>query len=372
MSTRYQGGSVILDPRTDVWYFRWREDGRRRAFRIGTLKEYRNRTKAVLAAEHIRCKINAPIEGAKQVITVSAVANRYVAEKLPPHFSTRGGYLYNLNNHVLPKWGETAISDIRAAAVSAWLDGLKLAPKTKANIKSLLGILIEQAMFWEYLKVERNPMELVKIRGCTLRQEEPRILTVEDFHALLAKIETEPFRTMLLFDMCLGLRFSELIAVKWLDFDWQNLKVNIRRGAVRQRVDDVKTRHSRKPLPMDPQLAELMLAWYRATPFAAPENWVWASPHRNGRQPYCYTKLYEEIGEAAKKAGVGQVSWHTIRHTYRSWLDETGAPMTVQQNLMRHADIRTTMNVYGDAIPETLREAHGKVVRMALRAASGL
>jgi len=32
---------------------------------------------------------------------------------------------------------------------------------------------------------------------------------------------------------------------------------------------------------------------------------------------------------------------------------------------MRHADIRTTMNVYGDAIPETMREVHGKVVKMA-------
>ena len=41
--------------------------------------------------------------------------------------------------------------------------------------------------------------------------------------------------------------------------------------------------------------------------------------------------------------------------------------MTVQQNLMRHSDIRTTMNIYGDAIPETLRAAHGKVVRIALR-----
>jgi integrase len=66
------------------------------------------------------------------------------------------------------------------------------------------------------------------------------------------------------------------------------------------------------------------------------------------------------------------IGWHTMRHTYRSWLDETGAPMTVQQNLMRHSDIRTTMNIYGDAIPDTLRKAHGKVVRMAVRAANGL
>ena len=44
----------------------------------------------------------------------------------------------------------------------------------------------------------------------------------------------------------------------------------------------------------------------------------------------------------------------------------TGAPMKVQQELMRHADIRTTMNVYGKAMDESKREAHGKVVRLVL------
>ncbi|PYX84060.1 MAG: hypothetical protein DMG70_07470 [Acidobacteria bacterium] len=82
--------------------------------------------------------------------------------------------------------------------------------------------------------------------------------------------------------------------------------------------------------------------------------------------PYCYTTLYEMITEAATRAKLDGVTWHTLRHTYRSWLDETGAPMTVQQNLMRHSDIRTTMNIYGDALPATLRAANSRVARMAL------
>jgi hypothetical protein len=47
-------------------------------------------------------------------------------------------------------------------------------------------------------------------------------------------------------------------------------------------------------------------------------------------------------------------------------LDETGAPLKVQQELMRHADIRTTMNIYGKAMETSKREAHGKVVRLVL------
>ena len=38
----------------------------------------------------------------------------------------------------------------------------------------------------------------------------------------------------------------------------------------------------------------------------------------------------------------------------------------VQQKLMRHADIRTTMNVYGDAVTDEREQAHSKVVRLAL------
>jgi integrase len=43
-----------------------------------------------------------------------------------------------------------------------------------------------------------------------------------------------------------------------------------------------------------------------------------------------------------------------------------GTPVGVQQELMRHADIRTTLNLYGDAFTADMRQAHGEVVRMAL------
>jgi integrase len=65
----------------------------------------------------------------------------------------------------------------------------------------------------------------------------------------------------------------------------------------------------------------------------------------------------------AKLAELGDdIGWHTFRHSYRSWLDETGAPMKVQQELMRHASIQTTMNVYGRVMTETKRWSNSQVV----------
>ena len=43
-----------------------------------------------------------------------------------------------------------------------------------------------------------------------------------------------------------------------------------------------------------------------------------------------------------------------------------GTPIAVQQKLMRHADIRTTMNIYGDVVTNQESEAHSKIVGLAL------
>jgi integrase len=70
---------------------------------------------------------------------------------------------------------------------------------------------------------------------------------------------------------------------------------------------------------------------------------------------------------AGIKLGLEPIGWHTFRYTYRSWLDWTGAPMKVRQELMRHASIQTTMNVYGQAMPESKREANENVVAIVLK-----
>jgi integrase len=75
--------------------------------------------------------------------------------------------------------------------------------------------------------------------------------------------------------------------------------------------------------------------------------------------------IHEERWAAAGK--FGSIGWQTLHHTYRSWLNEIGAPMKVQQELMRHASIQTTMNAYGQAMASSKREANSRVVEMVLK-----
>jgi integrase len=98
------------------------------------------------------------------------------------------------------------------------------------------------------------------------------------------------------------------------------------------------------------------------------EGWMFPSPV-TGRCYHASPIQQDYIRPAGQKLGLGNIGWHTFRHTYRSWLDLVGTSMGVQQKLMRHAQIATTMNVYGDAMMESKRTANSKVVQMVLRPA---
>ena len=132
------------------------------------------------------------------------------------------------------------------------------------------------------------------------------------------------------------------------------------------RIADVKTEYSRDRVPLDPALVEILLK-YRAQSGPSTEGWLFTSP-ATGRLFHQDTIQQHHIRRAGREARLGDgIGWHTFRHSYRSWMDETGAPMTVQKELMRHASIQTTMNVYGKAMTDSKRQAHSKVVEMILK-----
>src|SRR5712671_4654484 len=67
--------------------------------------------------------------------------------------------------HIRPKWGDAYLEDVRPALVQDWLRKLILSPKYKGHIRSLMYRLFDKAMLWELPSVERNPMDLVEVKG---------------------------------------------------------------------------------------------------------------------------------------------------------------------------------------------------------------
>jgi integrase len=172
---------------------------------------------------------------------------------------------------------------------------------------------------------------------------------------------------MALLCICLGLRISEALGLKWGDVDWLDSTIQIARGMVRQHEGKTKTDESESKLAVDPEMLQVLKTWRQATQFSDEEDWIFASPVQLGRLPWSYPHVWRKVSEAAREAGIGKLSPHDLRHTCRAWLDDTGAAPTMQQLLMRHADIRTTMR-YGKRRRVTLemRQATSKVARMAI------
>ena len=102
-----------------------------------------------------------------------------------------------------------------ARPIDLWLQSLTLAPKSKVHIRGLIRTLWDFAMWRGDVPVQRNPMELVNIKGATKRVRKARSLTVEEFQCLCHELE-EPFHTIALICVCLGLRISEALALKWI------------------------------------------------------------------------------------------------------------------------------------------------------------
>jgi len=372
--TRYQYGSLDRKQRQtgeEVWEFRYYEtdsrgERQRRAVTVGTVADYPNESAARKSSlvQAILLQINA--ERPQTAIVVpefGAVLARYELEEMPERASTAASYESYIRQHIRPRWAEVPVNRITSMAVENWLKRLALAPRTRSHIRSLMHTIFQCAHRWEL--VDRNPVKLVRVKGGSKRLKVPRIITPEEFQHLLALIR-EPFRTMVLIAGCIGLRVSEIVGLKWCDFDFDKLTLLVQRSRVHGKDGDVKTEYSRDRVPLDPALAEALLQ-HRARWFEAADGWLFANPV-TGR-PYHQEEIQKRhIRRAGIAAGIGgDIGWHTFRHSYRAWLDEAGAPMTVQKELMRHASIQTTMNVYGKAMSDTKRQVHSKVVAMVLR-----
>ena len=176
-------------------------------------------------------------------------------------------------------------------------------------------------------------------------------------------------RVRLWVSMTTGLRRGELAGLKWCDVSFEKLTIYLLRSVVDQNVGKVKTEASKKPIPIDPSVAEDLLAWYRKTKYAELEDYVFATDaaragKMRGKQPLWLGKVMQyHIQPAARRASISKkIGWHTFRHSYTTLLHANGEDIKVVQELLRHGSAKVTMDVYAQAVTEAKRTAQGRVV----------
>jgi integrase len=385
MRVRYQGGYLRLGRRKtgpDCWEFLWRDTdptGRcvRRMTVIGTVQEYPTVEHAWQASNGLRVSINETRNRqGEQAITVGDLIDHYIkteldtdlAERAKSH-ATRIVYMEFLDRWVRPAWGELNIRAVRTIAVEHWLgqlmrrNGSPIAASTKAKIRNLMSVLFNHAIRHEWLEQAKNPILLV--RQSAKRQKVPEYLEVEELRALLSQLD-RCFRVMVFLDAVTGLRRSELLALKWEDIDFDRLQINVRRSIYLNVVGNCKTEASRKPVPMDPILATDLRSWKEASRYRKPGDWVFASARRGGRNPYWPDSVLSDvIRPAAARAGIEKhIGWHTFRHSFCTLLISNGENVKIVQKLMRHANCRSTLEIYSQARNEAKRAAQHRLIEM--------
>jgi integrase len=69
------------------------------------------------------------------------------------------------------------------------------------------------------------------------------------------------------------------------------------------------------------------------------------------------------VRPATERSGIEKrIGWHTFRHTYSTLLRSVGAELKVMQELMRHSSVRSTLNVYTQAVTPAKHEAQAAVL----------
>jgi integrase len=372
----YQQGCIQRKKRergSDVWILRYRENGMLKSLTIGTVLEFRTKAEAQRSLGEVRADINNNVE----VVTFGQLCDRYLKEGVPERHTTASALRSMVKYRIKPYWFQERVSDMakNPMAVEQWIKGLMttprrkdekprpLAPKTKGHTKAVFHRLFECAMRWRYLEVQRNPMSLIELHGSSKRTRKIVLVTTEQYQELLPLLP-QHCRVMVILAMCLGLRVSEILGLRWEDVDLEGATLQVRRSVVNGHVEDTKTLASEDELPLHPDLANVLRQWREAE---LPVNgWLFGNID-TGKPYHADTMRQRHLNKAAAKIGLPKLGWHAFRHTYRARLSELGLPLEVQQKLMRHASIDMTTKYGRNSMLNVTRPANAQIVELVMK-----
>jgi integrase len=161
------------------------------------------------------------------------------------------------------------------------------------------------------LNVERNPIDLVEVKGISKRKKCPQVLQVKDAWQILDAL-VQPFRTIVLIGLCFGLRISEILGLRWTDFDFKRSVVRIQRSAAGKRLNKLKTEYSQDEVPIEKGFILELRKWQTLC-LESEGRWLFPSPV-TGRPYHADSIRADHLVPAGLQLGLGRIGFHTFRH----------------------------------------------------------
>ena len=261
-----------------------------------------------------------------------------------------------MRNHLLPMLGHKHMGAISAPDVAVFVDQMRTrgyAPGTCNRALVLLRYGFTLALRWKVAGVSANPVKEIK----NLRDDNKleRFLTNDQMVRLMAAVresDSGMLQHIVLFLLYTGARKREVLDATWADVDWSRKSWRI------PKTKSGKIRH----IPLSAGAMQLLSTLQEMTEQLGGMNSVakgqLATRHifANPQTGVPYRSFYYSWDSARKRAGLPDLRVHDLRHSFASFLVNAGRSLYEVQELLGHADIRTTSR-YAHLSRERLFEA---------------
>jgi len=203
----------------------------------------------------------------------------------------------------------------------------------------LMKEMFKHAYRWGYVK--QNPAEYVERPRIT--KPEIEILSPTEVNKMLSNASGH-YRVALLTGFLTGMRAGELWGLKWTDIDWNSKQIHVRRSLWKGQFQTPKSKCSIRKIDMTDTLVHEFKEWKLACPVNE-QDVVFPSPEGKISQHDNVVKRY--FNQALRRAGLRQVSFHSLRHSNASMRIQAGQNIKYIQSQMGHASINITLDIYG-------------------------
>lgn len=370
---RYQKGSLVVRGKPKRYVLRWKEDVAKadgtveriqRAETIGFVSQI---TK-LQALEILQARVNAAGQQRRQP-QVTMTLSEFVRAEWKPNAaltlkkSSMRHYSFNLDNHILPTYGELPMRDVGVAQIESCLSRLRQkghATSTLRSVRATFSTVLESAVKRGFL--EKNFAHGIRIRE-TDSKKEPRFYSLEQVRLLLGVL-AEPCASVVSIAVLTGLRIGEILALRWkrIDLRGATLEVAESYNSSTGEFGTPKTKKSHRVIPISAALVRVLECHRARMNPRNPEELVFQTPKGT---PLNDKNLYNrELAPACDRIGQPRVSWHSFRHTHATLLHANGASLKTAQDLLGHEDPETTLKVYTHSVSDSQRNAVERVAEV--------
>ena len=265
-----------------------------------------------------------------------------------------------LVNCIYPTIGNKKLKDLTTHGITRYYASLKENGKgirTIHIIHTILRSSLQDAVRGGI--IGRNPCIGALIPKS--KPEEMKVLTADQVTRFLVAAESSRYKALYHLAITTGMRYGELIGLKWSDIDWDKGTIKIQRQLqyIPHRgyeFNDPKTRSgTRTVLLGKTALAKLKEHYYEyAYRDRTGENLIFV----NGIGTKVYFKrFHKDFKRVLELAGLPDIRFHDLRHTAATLMISNGIPVVVVSKILGHSKPSVTMNIYAHVSTEMQTEA---------------